>query len=253
MGRLDGKVALITGGARGMGRAHVRRFTEEGARVVFGDVLTEEGEKLAAEQGDAVRFLRMDVTEPADWERAVTTATDAFGGLDVLVNNAGIIRHRTIEEMDLAEFRHVLDVNLTGQWLGVKAVIAPMRARGGGSIINVSSVEGFIGAAGMSAYAASKFGVRGLTKSAARELGGYGIRVNSIHPGGILTAMVTDPEVVAATAESAAGLMKALPLGRLGRTREVAGLMVYLASDDSSYCTGSEVVVDGGMITGAGY
>lgn len=253
MGQLDGKVALITGGARGMGRAHVRRFVAEGARVVFGDILQEEGAELAAELGDGVRFVRMDVTSPSDWRQAVRTATEEFGGLDVLVNNAGIIRHRRIEEMTPEEFRQVLEVNLVGQWLGVKAVIEPMKAAGGGSIINVSSTEGFIGAAGLSAYSASKFGVRGLTKAAARELGEYGIRVNSIHPGGILTPMVSDPDVVAATADSAEAFLRALPLKRMGRTREVTGLVVFLASDEASYCTGSEVLVDGGMLTGAGY
>jgi 3alpha(or 20beta)-hydroxysteroid dehydrogenase len=253
MGRLDGKVALITGGARGMGRSHVRRFVAEGAQVVFGDVLEEEGGKLAAEVGDACRFVRMDVTEPEDWTRAVDTAVTAFGRLDALVNNAGIIKHKTIEGMTLEECRRILDVNLIGQWLGVKAVIEPMKTAGGGSIVNVSSTEGFIAASGLAAYSASKFGVRGLTKAAARELGGYGIRVNSIHPGGIITAMVMDPDVVAATADSAEAFFKNLPLGRMGRTREVSGLVVFLASDESSYCTGSEVLVDGGMITGAGY
>jgi 3alpha(or 20beta)-hydroxysteroid dehydrogenase len=253
MGRLDGKVALITGGARGMGKSHVRRFVDEGARVVFGDVLEEEGVKLAAELGDACRFVRMDVTGPEDWARAVDTAGTAFGRLDALVNNAGIIRHRPIEDMTLEEFRRVLDVNLVGQWLGVKSVIEPMRAAGGGAIVNVSSTEGFIAAAGLAAYSASKFGVRGLTKAAARELGRYGIRVNSIHPGGILTAMSMDPDVVAATADSADAFMKALPLGRMGKAHEVTGLVVFLVSDESTYCTGSEVLVDGGMITGAGY
>ncbi|MFG1999465.1 glucose 1-dehydrogenase [Spirillospora sp. NPDC048911] len=253
MGRLDGKVALITGGARGMGKAHVRRFVDEGAKVVFGDVLEEEGAKLAADLGDAVRFLRMDVTEPDDWRAAVDTAVETYGALHALVNNAGIMRHKTIEDMSLEEFKRVLDVNLVSQWLGIKAVTAPMREAGGGSIVNVSSTEGFIGGSGLAAYSASKFGVRGLTKAAARELGAYGIRVNSIHPGGVLTAMSLQEDVVAATAESAEAFMKALPLGRMGKTREVSGLVVYLASDDSSYCTGSEVLVDGGMLTGAGY
>jgi 3alpha(or 20beta)-hydroxysteroid dehydrogenase len=257
MGRLDGKVALITGGARGMGEAHVTRFAAEGARVVFGDVLEDEGAKLAAklatEYGDAVRFVRMDVTRPGDWQTAVDTAVTAFGRLDVLVNNAGILRHRLIEEMTLEEFTQVLQVNLVGQWLGMKSVIAPMRAAGGGSIVNVSSTEGFVGATGLAAYSASKFGVRGLTKAAARELGDYGIRVNSIHPGAILTAMSMDPEIVAAKAGSAEAFFAALPLKRLGRTEEVPGLVVFLASDEASYCTGSEIVVDGGMLTGAGY
>ncbi|GAB3983869.1 SDR family oxidoreductase [Actinoallomurus acanthiterrae] len=253
MGRLDGKVALITGGARGMGKAHVRRFVAEGARVVFGDVLEEEGGKLAAELGDAARFVPMDVTRPEDWRTAVDTAVTTFGGLTVLVNNAGIIRHRTIEEMTLEECTRIIEVNLIGQWLGVKSVIEPMRAAGGGSIVNVSSTEGFIGASGLAAYSASKFGVRGLTKAAARELGAYGIRVNSIHPGAILTAMSMDPDVVAATADSAEAFFNALPLKRMGKPNEVPALVVFLASDESGYCTGSEVLIDGGMLTGAGY
>ncbi|KAB2341796.1 glucose 1-dehydrogenase [Actinomadura rudentiformis] len=253
MGQLDGKVALITGGARGMGKSHVRRFVDEGAKVVFGDVLDEEGAKLAADLGDAVRFLRMDVTAPDDWQAAVDTAVETYGALHVLVNNAGIMRHKKIEDMALEEFTRVLEVNLVSQWLGIKAVTAAMRESGGGSIVNVSSTEGFIGGSGLAAYSASKFGVRGLTKAAARELGEYGIRVNSIHPGGVLTAMSLQEDVVAATAEAADAFMKALPLGRMGKTREVSGLVVYLASDDSSYCTGSEVLVDGGMLTGAGF
>ncbi|HEU5032079.1 MAG TPA: glucose 1-dehydrogenase [Spirillospora sp.] len=253
MGQLDGKVALITGGARGMGKAHVKRFVAEGAKVVFGDVLEEEGGKLAAELGDDVRFVRMDVTSPDDWQNAVGTATSVFGALNVLVNNAGIIRYKTIEDMSLDEFRQIIDVNLMGQWLGVKSVTAAMREAGGGSIVNVSSTEGFVGADGLAAYSASKFGVRGLTKSAARELGEYGIRVNSIHPGGIITPLFMQDDIIAAKADSADALMKALPLGRMGKTKEVSGLIVYLASDDSSYCTGSEVLVDGGLLTGAGY
>ncbi|GAA0577417.1 glucose 1-dehydrogenase [Actinomadura livida] len=253
MGQLDGKVALVTGGARGMGKSHVRRFLDEGAKVVFGDVLEEEGAKLAAELGDGVRFVRMDVTREEDWKTAVDTATETFGALHVLVNNAGIIRHKTIEDMTLEEFRRILDVNLIGQWLGVKSVTAAMREAGGGSIINVSSTEGFIGAHGLAAYSASKFGIRGLTKAAARELGRYEIRVNSIHPGGVLTPLSLQDDVVSATADSADAFLKALPLGRMGKSKEVSGLVVYLASDDSSYCTGSEVLVDGGMLTGAGY
>jgi 3alpha(or 20beta)-hydroxysteroid dehydrogenase len=253
MGQLEGKVALITGGARGMGKAHVKRFVAEGAKVVFGDLLEEEGAKLAAElDGEAV-FVKMNVTSPEDWELAVKTAVDTFGKLDVLVNNAGIIKHQRIEDMELATFKAVLDVNLVGQWLGIKSVIPAMKAAGGGSIVNVSSTEGFTGARGLAAYSSSKFGVRGLTRSAAQELGQYGIRVNSIHPGAILTAMSMDPDVVAAAADNAEAFMKALPMGRLGKTREVSGLVSFLASDDSSYCSGSEVLVDGGMISGPGF
>lgn len=254
MGRLDGKVALVTGGARGMGAAHARRLVAEGARVVVGDVLGEEGARVAAGLGDAARFVPLDVTRPGDWEAAVATATSAFGGLGVLVNNAGILRYGRIEDMALEDFTRVLEVNLVGQWLGVRSVIGPMREAGGGSIVNVSSTEGFVGAAGLSAYSASKFGVRGLTKAAARELGAYGIRVNSIHPGAILTSMVTDdPELVGAKAGQAETFLRALPLGRMGDVEEVPGLVVFLASDESRYCTGGEFVVDGGMLTGAGY
>ena len=253
MGQLDGKVAIITGGARGMGKSHVQRFVAEGAQVVFGDVLEEDGTKLAADLGDDVRFLRTDVTRPDDWTAIVDLAVATYGKVDVLVNNAGIIRHKDTEDMDVEEFRRVLDVNLVGQWLGVKAVTPAMKEAGGGSIVNVSSTEGFVGAAGMTAYAASKFGVRGMTKCAARELGEFNIRINTVHPGAILTAMSLDPEVVAATADSADAFMKALPLGRMGKTREVSGAVVYLASDDSSYCTGTELLIDGGMLTGAGY
>jgi 3alpha(or 20beta)-hydroxysteroid dehydrogenase len=253
MGRLDGKVAIVTGGARGMGAAYVRRFVAEGAKVVFGDVLAEDGDKLAVELGDACRFVQMDVTRPEDWTAAVDAAVESYGKLDILVNNAGILKHKRIEEMTLEECRSVLDVNLIGQWIGVKAVIEPMRAGGGGSIINVSSIEGYIGAAGLAAYSASKFGVRGLTKAAARELGPYGIRVNSIHPGAIHTPMTSDPDVVAATADMAESFFKQLPLARMGKTRDVTGIVVFLASDEASYCTGSEMLVDGGILTGAGY
>ncbi|MFC5181068.1 glucose 1-dehydrogenase [Actinomadura harenae] len=253
MGSLDGKVAIVTGGARGMGKAHVRRFVAEGARVVAGDLLEEAGAKLAADLGDAVRFVRMDVTRPDDWANAVRTAVETYGGLHVLVNNAGILKHKTIEDMTLDEARAIIEVNVLGQWQGIKAVTAAMRDSGGGSIINVSSTEGFIGAAGLSAYSASKFGVRGLTKSAARELGRYGIRVNSIHPGGIVTGMSMQQDVIDATADRAEALIGGLPLGRLGNSREVSGLVAYLASDDASYCTGSEVLVDGGLVTGSGY
>ncbi|HEU5025138.1 MAG TPA: SDR family NAD(P)-dependent oxidoreductase [Spirillospora sp.] len=180
MARLDGKVALITGGARGIGEAHVRRFAAEGARVVFGDLLEDRGAAVAAATGAV--FVPMDVTSEDGWERAVATAVDRFGTLNVLVNNAGILRHRLLTDMTREQLQQVLDVNLVGPWLGMRAVVEPMKAAGGGSIVNTSSIEGYA-AAGLSAYAASKFGVRGITKAGAQELGGFGIRVNSIHPG----------------------------------------------------------------------
>jgi 3alpha(or 20beta)-hydroxysteroid dehydrogenase len=257
MGRLDGKVALITGGARGMGKSHARHFVAEGARVVLGDLLDDKGKELAAELGaDNCVYVHQDVTSEDDWGAAVATTTSAFGTLNVLVNNAGILRHRRIEDMTLDEFRQVIDVNLIGEWLGVRSVIAPMREAGGGSIINISSVEGFTGAAGMSAYSASKFGVRGVTRSAAQELGGYGIRVNSVHPGGVMTTMTaTAFESFTSGSDGLDGeaFVRSMPIPRFAKSAEVSPLVIYLASDESSFCTGSEFVVDGGMLSGPGY
>ncbi len=253
MGRLDGKVALITGGARGMGKSHVRHFVAEGARVVSGDVLDDKGEYVAAGLGrQACRYRHLDVTREEDWAAAVALAVDAFGRLDVLVNNAGILTFARIEDMTLAEFRRVMEVNAVGCWLGMKAVIEPMRRAGGGSIVNVSSIEGFTGAEGLSAYSASKFAIRGLTKVAARELAGSGIRVNSVHPGGVLTRMVAD-SAGARSPEEAEAFLKAMPLGRFAEPVEISRLVAYLASDESSYSTGSEFVADGGLLAGPGY
>ena len=254
MGRLDGKVALITGGARGMGKSHARHLVAEGAKVVLGDVLDDKGAELAAELGpDSCRYLHHDVTSEDRWAAVVAATTETFGTLNVLVNNAGILRNKKIADMTLAEFREVIDINLIGEWLGVKSVIAPMTAALGGSIINISSVEGFTGAAGMSAYSASKFGIRGVTRSAAQELGKYGIRVNSVHPGGIMTTMTATAFESFTEVSDGEGFMRSLPIARFARSAEVSPLIVYLASDESSYCTGSEFVVDGGMLSGPGY
>ncbi|GAA4048469.1 glucose 1-dehydrogenase [Nonomuraea soli] len=249
MGLLDGKVALITGGARGMGESHVRLFLEEGAQVVFGDVLEEEGKALAAETG--ATFVRQDVTRPEEWARAVETVVETYGKLNILVNNAGILKFSRIADMPIEEFSRVLDVNLKGTWLGVKSVIEPMKASGRGSIVNISSIEGFIGAAGLSAYAASKFGIRGVTKAAARELAPFKIRVNSVHPGAINTNMVLDPEMM--TEVDADAFVKSMVIKRFAKPIEVSHVVAFLASDRSSYCTGSEFTVDGGLLTGAGY
>jgi 3alpha(or 20beta)-hydroxysteroid dehydrogenase len=251
MGRLDGKVALITGGARGMGKSHVRHFVAEGAQVVFGDVLDDKGEFVAAGLGpDVCRYVHHDVTSETDWAAAVALATDTFGKLDVLVNNAGILKFGTIADMELADFRRILDVNAVGCWLGMKAVIDPMTKAGGGSIVNISSIEGFAGASGLSAYSASKFAIRGMTKAAARELGQYGIRVNSVHPGAVMTRMVLDS---ADSGKDGDAFMKAMPLGRFAEPVEISRLVGYLASDDSSYSTGSEFLADGGILSGPGY
>ncbi|HTY31881.1 SDR family oxidoreductase [Mycobacterium sp.] len=241
--RLAGKVALISGGARGMGASHVRMLVAEGARVVFGDILDDEGKAVAAELGDAVRYVHLDVTKPEQWEAAVATAISEFGGIDVLVNNAGILNIGTIEDYDLSEWHKILDVNLTGVFLGIRAVVKPMKEAGRGSIINISSIEGMAGTIACHGYTASKFAVRGLTKSVALELGPSGIRVNSIHPGLIKTPMTQwVPEDIFQTA-----------LGRAADPREVSNLVVYLASDESSYSTGSEFVVDGGTTAGLGH
>jgi len=250
MGRLTGKVALITGGARGMGEAHVRHFVSEGAQVVFGDVLGDEGRTVAADLGPDCRFVPMDVTVAEDWQTATEAAADTYGRLDVLVNNAGVLTYRRITDMTSEEFHRITDVNLFGSWLGIKSVIAPMTDAGGGAIVNVSSIEGFIGAAGLAAYSASKFGIRGLTKAAARELAEAGIRVNSVHPGAVDTPITTDPGFADIDAEH---FMKSMVIPRFAKPREVSRVVAFLASDEASYCTGSEFLVDGGLLTGAGY
>ena len=253
MGRLDGKVALITGGARGMGKSHVRHFVAEGARVVFGDVLDDKGARVAAGlDGQSCRYIHHDVTSEADWAAAAAAAVDTFGGLDVLVNNAGVLKFAPIADMPLDDFRRILDVNAVGCWLGMKAAIGPMKAAGGGSIINISSIEGFTGAAGLSAYSASKFAIRGMTKVAARELGQFGIRVNSVHPGGVITSMILS-QAEAADQMDPEAFLKAMPLSRFAEPAEISRLVVFLASDESSYSTGSEFVADGGLLSGPGY
>jgi 3alpha(or 20beta)-hydroxysteroid dehydrogenase len=239
MGRVDGKVALISGGARGMGAAHARMLIAEGAKVVIGDILDDEGSALAAELGDAARYVHLDVTDAEQWDAAVKTAIDAFGLLNVLVNNAGIVALGKIGKFDMTQWQKVIDVNLTGTFQGMQAVVASMRAAGGGSIINVSSIEGLRGAPMVHPYVASKWAVRGLAKSAALELGRYNIRVNSLHPGFIKTPMTEHfPDDMVIT-----------PLGRPGQPEEVATFVVFLASDESSFATGSEFVVDGGLVT----
>lgn len=238
MGRVDGKVALISGAARGMGASHARLLVGEGARVVLGDVLDEEGQAVAAELGDAARFVHLDVTQPADWAAAVALALREFGSLNVLVNNAGIVYRRRLRNLERERWQRVLDVNLTGTMLGMQAVIDPMIAAGGGSIINMSSIQAMRGTPGNHGYVASKWAIRGLTKSAAIELAPNNIRVNSLHPGMIRTPM---------TAHMPDDLVAA-PLGRIGEPVEVSTFVLFLASDESSFATGAEFVMDGGLI-----
>ena len=246
MGRLTGKVALITGGARGMGAAAVRIFVREGARVLIADVLEEPGRALAAELGDAARFQRLDVTREADWEAAVAAAA-ALGPLNVLVNNAAILHASAITETSLADYQRVIGVNQIGTFLGIRAVIEPMKRAGGGSIVNISSIDGLQSKNGLIAYSASKWAVRGMTKAAAIELGRHGIRVNSIHPGGIDTAM-GNPTAMPFEKVNEFYSHHALP--RVGRPEEIANMALFLASDEASYCTGSEYPVDGGWNAG---
>lgn len=248
MKRLEGKVALITGGARGQGEAEARRFVQEGARVVIADVLDADGERVAAELGSAAMFQHLDVTQPDAWSAAVRATLARFGKLDVLVNNAGILMLAPLESCSLDAYRKVIEVNQVGTWLGMKSVLAAMKAAGGGAIVNVSSTAGMEGVATGTAYVSSKFAVRGMTKAAALELGQYGIRVNSVHPGGIDTVMARPPELAGM---DGGGIFRGLPIPRIGRPEEVANLVLFLASDESSYCTGAEFIVDGGMLAGS--
>ncbi len=245
-GDLEGRVALISGGARGMGAEEARLFAKEGAKVVIGDVLDEDGEKTAAEIGDASVFVHLDVTSEADWQAAVGRAESEFGRLDALVNNAGILRVGLIENTSLEDYEQIVRINQTGVFLGMKSAIPAMKRAGGGSIVNISSMAGLEGIGGAIGYTASKFAVRGMTKVAAIELGSHGIRVNSVHPGGIETPMTTG--MGAGGDEERPGV--SYPIARIGRPDEVAQLVLFLASDRSSYSSGAEFVIDGGGSAG---
>ncbi|TFE00839.1 glucose 1-dehydrogenase [Jeotgalibacillus sp. R-1-5s-1] len=246
MGRLDGKVALITGGARGMGASHAKAFVAEGAKVVITDVLTEEGEKTAQALGDHCVFFKHDVTSEEEWKDIVHKTEEHFGPISVLVNNAGIVIQEPLESLSLENYRKVIDINQVGVFLGMKSVLPSMKKADKGSIINISSISGMVGQAMTLAYNASKFAVRGMTKSAAVELGPLGIRVNSIHPGIIKTPMTQTPELEAVLEQ----MLATIPLGRQAEPEEVSALCVFLASDESSYSSGSEFIIDGGMIAG---
>ena len=240
MARFQGKIFLISGGARGMGAAEARLLAAEGAKVVVGDILEAEGAELAAEIGPACVFVRLDVGESADWAKAVAAA-EALGGLDGLVNNAGIYQPATLADADLANWERHLRVNQTGVFLGMKSAAGAMKARGGGSIVNLSSTVGLRSAPNAIAYTATKWAVRGMSKAAALELAGDNIRVNSVHPGPIDTEMLS-----IRSREENLRRVQQVPLKRLGATEEVARLVLYLLSDDAAYITGAEMAIDGG-------
>ncbi len=245
--RLEGKVAFVSGGARGMGAAEARLFAKEGARVVIGDVLEDEGRKVEAEineaGGEAI-FVRLDVTSESEWEKAIAATVARFGKLDVIVNNAGISARGKVEDITVEDWDKVMDINAKGVFLGTKAAIPEMRKAGGGSIINISSQLGLVGTDNSSPqYQASKGAVRLLTKATAIQYASEGIRANSVHPGPIHTTMTEARRLDPDTQKL---MLSRIPLERYGEPDEVAYGVLYLASDESSFVTGSELVIDGG-------
>ena len=246
MGRLEGKVALISGGARGQGEAEAKLFANEGAKVVLGDLLDDEGKKIEAEiaeSGGEATYVHLNVTSNADWGKAVETTVDRYGKLDILVNNAGIAFRKSIEDTRIEEWDRVMDINAKGVFLGTKHAIPAMRQSGGGSIVNISSIAALIGGP-VAAYGASKAAVRLLTKATAVQYAGEKIRCNSVHPGYLKTAMTSG---ILSNRDTREDWVRRTPLGRIGTVDDVSYCVLYLASDESSYVTGSELVIDGGV------
>lgn len=237
MGRLEGTVALVTGAGRGQGAVIARRFASEGAKVVVSDVLDDEAQAVAEGVGPSARFVHLDVRSPVDWSAAVAATEEHFGCMTALVNNAGVYLHAPMDETTLAQFEHLVAVNQVGCWLGMKASAPALARAGGGAIVNTASTAALRGLDGRSAYCASKWAVRGLSKSAAIELAPQNIRVNAVFPGVIDTVMASD---------QARALVAEQPIRRVGGPEEVASLMVFLVSDEAAYCTGAEFVIDGG-------
>ena len=241
MNRLDGKTAIITGGARGQGAAEAAMFIKAGANVLITDIDQLKGQALAERLGNQCRFLAHDVASEADWKHVVDKTIGEFGGVDILVNNAGIFRVMGLEATSLEAWNELIAINQTGVFLGMQAVAATMKSAKSGSIINISSIAGLGNAARAFAYSATKWAVRGMTKSAAVELAPFGVRVNSVHPGLIETRMMDEFNV------EREDLAARVPFGRLGNVDEIARMVLFLASDDSSYCTGHEFVADGAL------
>lgn len=241
MNRLKGKIAIVTGAAQGMGAAHARAFLKEGAKVVLTDLNDEKGQALAAELGEDSLFIKHDVTSEADWARVIEATEAHFGLVDVLVNNAGITQSKSLLQTSLDEYRRIVEINQVSVFLGMKSVVPLMIKAGGGSIVNISSINGLVG--GAIGYTDSKFAVRGMTKAAALEYAAYNIRVNSVHPGVIETPMIMQGD----TKSAVEAFAKHIPLKRIAKPEEVSSLVLYLASDESSYSTGAEFVVDGGV------
>lgn len=248
LGRLYGKVALVTGGAQGIGEGISRVFCEAGAVVVIADIQEERGRQIADELGHGATFQPLDVIDPDAWDRAVTAIVARHGRLDILVNNAGSGIAGPIEETALEDHRRIQVLNIDSVWMGIKAVISAMTAAGGGSIVNISSIDGLVGVPHVSSYVGTKFAVTGLTRSLAAELGDRNIRVNSVHPGIIAT-----PLVAMATGVGKERLERSIqrqPIKRIGQPRDIGNACLFFASDESAYCTGASLVVDGGHITG---
>ena len=242
MERLLNKVAIITGGAAGMGEAHVRRFIDEGAKVVLTDVNVEKGEALSEKLGENALFIEHDVTDEAGWEKVVATAEETFGPVNILVNNAGISPVLSLEHSSIEDYMNVVNINQVSVFLGMKYVVPSMKKADTGSIVNVSSINGMNG--GVVGYTDTKFAVRGMTKAAAKELAKYDIRVNSVHPGVINTPMVQESDAF----EQIQAMVGMIPLQRMAEPQEISQLVLFLASDDSSYSTGSEFIADGGIL-----
>lgn len=241
MERLNNKVAIITGGAQGMGASHVRLFVSEGAKVVFTDLNEEAGRILEKEMGHNARFIKHDVTDAEGWDKVIEETEKIFGPVNILVNNAGIAMNKSILEITEQEYRKIVDINQVSVFLGIKAVAPSMKKTGTASIINISSINGIVG--GAIGYTDTKFAVRGMTKAAALQLSPFGIRVNSVHPGVIETPMVTEGD----SYEAIKKLAKQIPLRRIAKPEEVSNIVLYLASDESRYSTGAEFIVDGGL------